>query len=53
MICQMRAIVCKLTLAELRKEAPPFLFTYGASGWKDKLTAFNGVGISYDEIDVS
>lgn len=25
-------------------------FTYGASAWKDKLTMFNGVGISYDEI---
>ena len=36
--------------AELRKEAPPFLFTHGVSVWKDKLTAFNGVGISYDEI---
>lgn len=25
-------------------------YTYGDSNWKDKLTAYNGVGITYDEI---
>ena len=35
------------TLETLLETIP---YTYGDSNWKDKLTAYNGVGITYDEI---
>ena len=43
-------VKCAYTADALGTVRETIPYAYGDANWKDKLTAFNGVGISYDEI---